>query len=83
MELKFGAQFPQIEIAKRFVTENLGDRGASESKEAKEEEARREREVQERLLQNGRGEKEADACRRFSQKFLVPERALKSYWCFD
>ena len=50
--LKFGAQFPQIEIAKRFVTENLGDEAPEvKAKKAKEEEARREREVQERLLQ--------------------------------
>jgi hypothetical protein len=50
--VKFGAQFPQIEIAKRFVTENLGDEAPEvKAKKAKEEEARREREVQERLLQ--------------------------------
>ena len=50
--LKFGAQFPQIEIAKRFVTENLGDEAPEvKAKKAKEEEAPREREVQERLLQ--------------------------------
>jgi hypothetical protein len=49
--VKFGAQFPQIEIAKRFVTENLGDEAPEvKAKKAKEEEARREREVQERLL---------------------------------
>ncbi|CAL6374455.1 unnamed protein product [Bathycoccus prasinos] len=41
-----------IEIAKRFVTENLGDEAPEvKAKKAKEEEARREREVQERLLQ--------------------------------
>jgi hypothetical protein len=49
---KFGAQFPQIEIAKQFVTENLGDEAPeAKAKYLKEEEEKREKEVQERLLQ--------------------------------
>ena len=40
--VKFGAQFPQIEIAKRFVTENLGDEAPEvKAKKAKEEEEAR------------------------------------------